>query len=199
MTDELRDRLRRADPAPAVADPDPGPRLADLLERTMLTSPAPAHETPAGPGRSRPALAAAAAAAVLTAGAGGALLLRDTGSGSGSGGSELRLALPGGLTTSSCLPFDAAFLRDMSPAFAGTVVSTGGDGVVLDVDRWYAGGTAERVVLETPDPTTSAALDGVVFEPGQRYLVTAAGGTVNGCGYSGPATPELEAAFESAY
>ena len=197
MTDELRDRLRRADPAPAVPDPDPGPRLADLLERTMSTSPVLVHDTP-GPGRSQRRLAAAAAAVVLTAGAGGALLLRDAGD-AGSGGSEVRLALPGGLTSSSCLPFDAAFLRDMSPAFAGTVVSTGDDGVVLEVDRWYAGGTAERVVLETPDPTSSAALDGVAFEPGKRYLVTAADGTVNGCGFSGPATPELEAAFESAY
>jgi len=100
---------------------------------------------------------------------------------------------------SSCLPFDVATLAGMSPAFAGTVTSVDGGKVVLDVDRWYAGGEAEQVLLSQPDATTSAALDGVTFEEGERYLVTAAQGTVNGCGYSGPATPELEAAFDQAF
>jgi len=33
---------------------------------------------------------------------------------------------------------------------------------------------------------------------GQKYLITAAEGNVNFCGYSGPATPELTAAFDAA-
>ncbi len=37
------------------------------------------------------------------------------------------------------------------------------------------------------------------FRVGERYLVTATDGTVNGCGFSGPATPELERAFEEAF
>jgi hypothetical protein len=40
---------------------------------------------------------------------------------------------------------------------------------------------------------------GVEFADGQTYLVTATDGTVNGCGYSGLATPELQSAFDSAF
>jgi hypothetical protein len=43
------------------------------------------------------------------------------------------------------------------------------------------------------------ALDGVDFQQGKRYFVTAAQGTVNGCGYSGPASAELEQAFAEAF
>jgi hypothetical protein len=34
---------------------------------------------------------------------------------------------------------------------------------------------------------------------GQRYLLTATDGTVNGCGFIGPASPELEHAFAQAF
>jgi hypothetical protein len=44
-----------------------------------------------------------------------------------------------------------------------------------------------------------ALIDGFDFEVGQQYLITAAEGTVNFCGYSGPATPELTAAFDQAF
>lgn len=198
MRDELRERLRRADPA--ALDPTASRPAPELLERVMSTArdtaDRPTTDDPARPDR-RPVWAAAAAVVLLAAGTGGFSALREDPT--AGGGSELRLALPGGGVAASCAGFDVAFLRDMSPAFAGTVVSADGGQVVLDVDRWYAGGDAEQVVLSTPDPSTSAALDGVTFEEGERYLVTAAQGTVNGCGYSGPATPDLEAAFDEAF
>ena len=193
MTDELRERLRRADPAGPPLDPDPSRPAPELLERTMSR---PVLDA-AAPSRDRRRLAAAAAV-VLLVGGGAAYTLRagDT----AASGPAVSLALTGaGTSMASCAPFDVAFLRDMSPAFAGTVVSTDGGEVVLEVERWYAGGDADRVVLRQPDAASSAALDGVAFEPGQRYLVTAADGTVNGCGYSGPATPELEASFDEAF
>ena len=43
------------------------------------------------------------------------------------------------------------------------------------------------------------ALDGVELVAGEEYLLTATDGVVNGCGFSGPSTPELEAAFDEAF
>ena len=45
----------------------------------------------------------------------------------------------------------------------------------------------------------SAALDGVDFRTGERYLLSATDGTVLGCGLSGLATPDLERAFAEAF
>ena len=56
-----------------------------------------------------------------------------------------------------------------------------------------------KSTVAVPSEQTSAALDGVDFGQGQRYLLTATGGVVNGCGFSGPATPELERAFDEAF
>lgn len=44
-----------------------------------------------------------------------------------------------------------------------------------------------------------ALIDGFEFEVGKQYLITAADGNVNYCGYSGIATPELTAAFSDAF
>ena len=50
-----------------------------------------------------------------------------------------------------------------------------------------------------PGATTSVALDGVEFTQGKQYLVAATNGSVNGCGFSGPADPQLTAAYEQAF
>ena len=106
--------------------------------------------------------------------------------------------VPGGVMT-SCIPFDVAILADMPVAFAATATAVDGDSVILDVDRWYAGGSGESVTIAVPVGQTSAALDGVDFEQGEQYLLTATEGTVNGCGFSGPRTPELQKAFAKAF
>lgn len=112
----------------------------------------------------------------------------------------LELSLPdAGAAMTSCLPFTVEYLADMTPAFAGTVTDVTDGRVTLDVDRWYVGGSTSTVVLQIP-PGASAALIGEIdFQVGGRYLITAAQGTVNMCGYSGPATPELAEAFEAAF
>jgi hypothetical protein len=98
----------------------------------------------------------------------------------------------------SCIVFDVAVLADMPVALAGTVSSVAGTTATIEVERWYRGGPAD-VVTVTSDQR-GVALDGVELVAGQDYLVTATGdGVVNGCGYSGPATPELEAAFDQAF
>jgi hypothetical protein len=69
--------------------------------------------------------------------------------------------------------------------------------VTLDVDRWFKGGSADVVTVAVPERNTSIGT--VELVEGKRYLVTATNGTVNACGYTGEATPDLEAAFEQAF
>ena len=171
---------------------------------TPTTDPqtAPAADA-APPSRWRRTGLVAAAAAVAAVAIGVAVSGGDpAGDGPGSSDAPTTLALTvqgGDAVSSSCMMFDVAVLRGMSPALAGTVTSIDGGTVTLDVDRWYRGGDADRVTVSQPGAQTSAALDGVAFEEGKRYLLTAAQGVVNGCGYSGPATPELEKAYAEAF
>jgi hypothetical protein len=86
----------------------------------------------------------------------------------------------------------------MSPAFAATATAVEGETVTLAVDRWYAGGDATTVELHA-QPGMTALIDGFEFQVGESYLITATEGTVNFCGASGPATPELTALFDQAF
>jgi hypothetical protein len=115
-----------------------------------------------------------------------------------SDGPPLELSLGDGDSLASCIQFDVAVLADMSPAFAGTVSSVDGDTVTLDVHHWYAGGDAATVTLRAP-AGLQALIDGFDFQAGEKYLITAADGNVNYCGYSGLATPELTAAYTDAF
>lgn len=149
-------------------------------------------------------LSAAAAVVLVTAGIAGALTLSQSDQGTTAPPNAVRLSVPGGTPSStSCVPFDVSFLRDMPVAFAGTVTSLTDEQVVLDVDRWYNGTTAQKradvVTLTLPDATSSVALDGVEFSDGNEYLLAATNGEVIGCGFSGPATSELEAAYVEAF
>ncbi|HEX9258648.1 MAG TPA: hypothetical protein VF855_03860 [Acidimicrobiales bacterium] len=217
MTDEqhdlLRDRLHRADPAPARVPVDPvdSPRARALLEATMQHTvpdevhrdgrhPAISPEAGAPPSPRRPGtrwLVAAAVAGTLAVGA--AAVAVAAGFGDGAGGKPLALSLPPGNTLSSCMAFDPTLLTAMPLAFAGSVTEVGADTVTLEVDRWYKGGDAGTVTVAVPAGSSSAALDGVDFVEGGDYLVTATDGVVNGCGFSGPSTPELQAAFDEAF
>lgn len=52
----------------------------------------------------------------------------------------------------------------------------------------------------SPSPPGFEALIGIPdFEVGHRYLITATDGVVNGSGYSGPVTPDLEVTFDVAF
>jgi len=212
MDDELRTRLARIDPAgPDVpVDPATSPRAADLMERAMQTSTdvEPDVDLPRSrPGR-RPAwwaagiaAVAAVAAAVFVFGGSGSPIRNGPPDGGGSPGGQdattLALSMPA-TPEARCRAFDVAVLRTMQVAFEGTVTATDGEQTTLTVDRWFTGGDADRVTIDVPDGRTSESL-GIEFRPGARYLVTATDGTVNGCGYSGPATAELESAFADAF
>lgn len=206
--DELRDRLARADPAPAGVPVDPvtGPRARERVERAMRTpvqTPThPAEEPDAGRFSRRPLLLAAAAAVLIALVGGGFALLGGSGPGGGATdpASTLALELPASDVAASCMVFDVRFLAEVPVALGGTVSAVEEEQVTLDVDRWYRGGDADVVTLSTPAADSSAVLDGVDFREGERYLVSASEeGAVTGCGFSGPATPELGTAFETAF
>lgn len=165
----------------------------------------PTPATPSNPrgsavrGRRFWTVAAAASAAVVVA----AVLVVSAAGGDDDDSGEvagppLELSVGASGALASCMIFDVAFLAEMSPAFAATATAVDGETVTLSVERWYTGGDAATVVLRS-SPGSVALIGGVDFEVGGRYLITAAEGTVNACGYSGPATPELTAAFEEAF
>jgi hypothetical protein len=113
-------------------------------------------------------------------------------------GSTLQLAVDDTGAAASCIVFDPTILAGMPQAFAGTVRAVDGQTVSLSIDRWYAGGDATSATLNAPTGMVGLT-GGVDFEVGQNYLITATDGNVNFCGYSGPATPELTAAFAQAF
>jgi hypothetical protein len=133
-----------------------------------------------------------AAAAALVVGVGGVLAL---------GGGEpttLTLNAGGEDPMAMCIQFSTEQLAKAPVAFEGTVTSVEGSVVTLDVDTWFKGGDADQVVLDAPQGM-EALIGGIPFIVGDPYLVTAYDGNVNYCGFSGPATPDLRAAFEEAF
>lgn len=205
--DDLRARLRAIDPArpggPLDSLSDPAPDQVKERVMSLIDNETAATESakPADPRWTRPriALAAAAAALVVAGGALGLVTAIGDGPARGPAATTLSLDVPPGDVMSSCVQFDVAFLRDMPVALAGTVTAVDPAAVTLRVDRWYKGGSADQVRIAVPDGQSSAALDGVTFVEGERYLLTATDGTVNGCGFSGPATPELQRAYDEAF
>jgi hypothetical protein len=212
--DDLRARLSRIDPAPAGTPVDPvtSPRARELVERIMETLETPSSDDVSSDDVSSDELAARrrrrplllAAAGGVAALVGGAFVL-----GGGFGEQQslpiaedptttLTLEAPGDTLSASCMIFSVDVLREMPVALGGTVTSVEPGSVTLDVDRWYRGGDADLVTISVPD-TNNVALDGVDLRSGERYLLTATNGTVNGCGYSGPAGPQLEGAFAEAF
>jgi hypothetical protein len=207
MTDELQARLQRADPAAtgAPVHPADGPNAAmlrrtimDTNDETLTNDGAPSRTSPT-PWWRQPLLvgavgAAAAAAVVITVVA----VSSDDPSAPPTAATTVSYDIAGSdPISSSCLPVADIEPAPAAEALAGTVVSVDDALVVLDVERWYAGGDADRVELKGADQ--SVALDGVEFVVGEDYLVTATDGVVEVCGVSGPATPELEQLYAEWY
>ena len=188
--DDLRSRLAASNPTPPSEPVDPitSGRARALMENIMTST---TSKPRVEPRRYRLVGAIAAALVVVI---GGAALL----GGPGTAAEPLVLAGPGGAPTAMCLQFEVGTLRGMTPAFGGTVVELTDSVATLEVDRWFTGGDAEIVEIEYT-PGFEALIGTPALEMGQRYLITATDGVVNGCGYSGLATPEYEAAFEQAF
>ncbi len=219
--DDLRARLRAEDPA-ASLPPVESDRVRRLLEATMAHDARTARSAagagvPAATRRPRWPLAVAAAAVLVLGGVAGGLALTGDEPGSGAGapgsaasaepstapGRDGRTALA--LTVADpppnvrCRRVTPEALAGMETAFAGTVTAVGGEAITFEVERWYAGGDVD--VVEVLDPVgLGAALEGSPdFEPGQRFLVTAAEGQVTGCGFSAPYSVPRERMFQQAF
>ncbi|MEP6526840.1 MAG: hypothetical protein ABJA86_06715 [Nocardioidaceae bacterium] len=159
--------------------------------------------TEKAPGRRRWALAAAVAAVAIV-GVGGYAALGDGQDDvqppTSADAQPIRLGVASpGTSMGSCIQFSVDILADMPVAFSGTVVDVGKGTVLLDVDHWYRGGDSKQVELTSPDPSMVALDGGVTFGESKRYLVTAAHGVVNPCGYTTEWNAETAAAFHQAF
>ena len=204
--DELRDRLGRLDPVPddVAVEPLTTPSSRARMEQIMNTpvSPDAPEQRRSAPSPTRWLVAAAAALVLLVvAGFAVANLGDDDDTGNEvAAGPPLVLSLGADDVMASCIQPEPAMLAEMSPAFAGTATAIDGEIVTLTVDRWYAGGDDATTTVELHSQAGMEALiAGFAFEVGQQYLITAAGGSVNFCGFSGPATPEFLAFFDEAF
>lgn len=98
-----------------------------------------------------------------------------------------------------CIPVTSESVARMPLALRGTAVTVADDEVVLDVEEWYVGGDAGQVRLEPGGPVGPTLFGDVAYAEGESYLITASEGRVSVCGFSGPATPELQAIYDAAF
>jgi hypothetical protein len=89
----------------------------------------------------------------------------------------------GGIGMASCIMYDPALLPTFDIVFDGTVTAVEGDQVTFAVGTGWKG-VDGSVTLTSPGSAIS--LEGGLpdLQIGGRYLVTAAGGNINGCGYT---------------
>ena len=145
-------------------------------------------------------LAVAAVAALVLAVAGGIALTGGEDAPPVAAGETMELTAGGEDVMASCIAFSVGELEAVAEvAFGGTVTDVDGATVTLTVDTWYRGEEGvETVVLNAPQGM-EALIGGIPFVVGEEYLISAQGGSVNYCGFSGPATPEYRASFEAAF
>lgn len=203
--DDLLARLRNADPARNVPASD---AWIESLAQSTMQSPMEApmsttQQSPAEHGTRRTwFLTAAAAIAVAALALGGWSLTR--------GDDAATVATPKTVMTlkgpaqpdvmAMCMRVEPETVATMQVAFDGTVTAVEGNQVTLDVNRWYAGGDTDQVTLTQVNPDQFVLLEGgVTLEDGQRYLVTAYDGQVNGCGFSAAWSQELQDIFDQAF
>lgn len=145
-------------------------------------------------------VAVAAVAALVLAIAGGLALTGDNDAPPVATGETLELAAAGEDLMASCIVFSADELdRVAEIAFAGTATDVDGSTVTLSVDVWYRGDDAVGTVVLNAPQGMEALIGGIPFVVGDEYLISAQGGSVNYCGFSGPTTPEYRASFEAAF
>jgi hypothetical protein len=99
-----------------------------------------------------------------------------------------------------CAMPNAETLAGFDTAFEGTVTSLDDGTATLAVDQWYAGGDgASTVTVATPNKALEDLLLAVDFKADKTYLVSATGGRVTLCGFTGEKTTDLEVLYASAF
>jgi hypothetical protein len=149
-------------------------------------------------------LAAAAAAVAL---AGGGIFALGGGLGHGSGPVDARQSAAvrtvTRLTASGvavrCLAPTAGRLAGAQLAFEGAVRSIADGVVTLEPVHFDAGPKTDTVEVRQPSGASEMLMGAPTFEVGRTYLVAASDGQVLGCGYTGIATPQLQALYAEAF
>lgn len=189
------DRLRAANPIPAGDVPDVSlGRVASRVQEQIMSDIQP---IPAARPLRRPL------ALLGGIGVGAAALALAVSLLSGTGVGPQVPALPSsdpaaGGGVASCLAYDPAALPTFDVVFDGTVSAIDGDRVTFDVNTGWKG--ADGTVTLTA-PAVNVALTGPLpeFKVGGRYLVTAAGSTINACGWTLDYDPATAADWASAF
>ncbi len=226
MTDEqsfdedpqLRALLGQSDPARSLTPADPH-GLARLLEDTMTTTPTSSDVETAAQAdlpqqstdlRRRGPLAwlVAAAAVATIAGGGYAAVssMQDDATVQQAGPSTSPADEPTvvTLTAPSSLPARCAvptpeMLGTAEVAFAGTVTAVAGSTVTLEPTETYTGQPVEQVEVVGTLPDLRGLGGQQEFVVGGTYLISATGGQVSACGFSGEASPELLNLYDLAF
>lgn len=171
------DQLRAADPIRADEVPDANlARVSARVQEHIMSD----IRNDATARRSRGpvaaiaglALSGALALAVVFGGGFGAVAPTPTPDPAGGGGGM-----------ASCMIYDPSTLPTMETVFDGVVTAIDGDRVTFEVKTGWKG-VSDSVTLTDPNVETSLVGPLPDFEVGGRYLVTAAGDTVNACGYT---------------
>ena len=105
-------------------------------------------------------------------------------------------AAPAGL---KCAAPSAAGIASAEQAFSGTVTAVDGDAVTIQTTDVFTGEVGETVVVKAPTAMLRAMISATKFEVGGSYLVSASGGTVAVCGFSGKAGGELQSLYDQAF
>jgi hypothetical protein len=203
--DELRARLRAADPASALPPADPT-RVARLLEETMSNqtdTPLTESRETGTRGRSPLTWLVAAAAAVLVAGVGIFGFLDRGGDTEVPSATDQRtvthLDAPAAGGQGRCLPPSARVLSTQTLAFDGTVQAIDDGVVTLAPTHFYAGNATDLVEIEAPSADLQALIGAARFEAGGRYLVSATDGRVTVCGMTAPYSAGLATLSHQAF
>src|SRR4051794_22430666 len=185
--DDLRARLRAADPASSLSPADPD-RVTHLLEAAMseTTTQTPESRETGTRGRSPLTWLVAAAAVVLIVGA-GIFGLSHRGHDPAPGAGDTVTALGYQAPSGRCLLPSTDVLRRQGVAFRGTLTSLAGGTARFDVTHWYAGGPTDVAEVTAPATDLTDLQQAADLRVGGDYLVSATHGTVTACGFTGPA------------
>jgi len=125
--------------------------------------------------------AAAAALAVAAAAIGAYALFVDKAEPRIVGGEPV-----GGGGMAMCIQYDDGILAEQDTAFDGTLTAIDGDRVTFEVNHWFRGGDAAEISYDAEGLVggVTVAMDGIPFEVGERYLVSANDGYLWSCGYT---------------
>jgi len=215
--ERLRALLRRGDPAGSLPPADPA-ALSMLLEDIMSADldVRAAEPLATEPRRRTRATWLVAAAAVAVIAAGGAFAVAGlTGNDAkvpqadhSTSVAPVRAGAPlAGQTTDLSVNTNtrcvaqptAAMLAQYDQAFEGTVTSIQGDTVTLQASEVYNGQVGETVQVTAPPAGLDKLLSQLKFQVGGTYLVSAYQGSVSMCGFSGPASGDLQQLFKEAF